>query len=93
MMGKVPNQQSIDIQPIPFQNTLSTYDPENDQIENIEKNLVSLQPISPLHYVVYPILEAKPPTTFNWLIYSIHRITVERLHLDMILSSSFEKPY
>ena len=48
MMKKGPNQQFVDIRPIPFQN----YDPINAQIENTGKSLVLLQPISPLHYVV-----------------------------------------
>ena len=64
MTKKVPNQQSVEIRPIPFHN----HDLINYQIENTGKSLVALQPTSLLHSVVYPISESNPPTPFNLLI-------------------------
>ena len=47
-MAKGPKQQSVEIQPIPFNN----YDPINDQLETTDNILVGLQPKSPLHSVL-----------------------------------------
>ena len=44
------------------------YDPLNYQPENTDKILVVLQPKSPLHSVVYPILEANSSTPLHLLI-------------------------
>ena len=65
-MDKVPNQKSIEIQPIPFQN----YDPINSQLEHTGKIVVVLKtkPKTPLHYVVYPISGANSSTPFNLFI-------------------------
>ena len=51
-MDKGTNQKSGNIRLTPFHND----DPINDQIEITVKILVSLQPKSPLHFVVYPVL-------------------------------------
>ena len=64
MMEKGPNHISVEILPIPFHN----YDPINVQPDNTGKISVALQHTSPLHYVVYPISEAKLSTPFNLLI-------------------------
>ena len=53
-MEKVPKQQSVEIQPTPFQD----YGPINTRLENTGKLLGALQPKYPLHYVVYQISES-----------------------------------
>ena len=63
-MEKSQKQQYVEIRYIPFQND----DPINAQLENTGKILVALQPKYPLHYVVYPILEANSSTPFHLLI-------------------------
>ena len=55
MMEKQSKQQSIVIRPVNFQND----DPIIDQINNIGKCLVALQPKSSLHSIVYPVSNPK----------------------------------
>ena len=64
MMDKGPKQHPVDIWPTPFHN----YDPINAHLDNTSKITVELQPKSPLHSIVYPILEANSEITFNFLI-------------------------
>ena len=54
IMDRGRNQQSVEIQHIPFQD----YDNINAQLENTGKVLVVLQSKHPLHSIVYPISEA-----------------------------------
>ena len=61
MTEKGPKQKFVEIFPIPFHNN----DPINDQLENIGKFLVALQPKYPLHSVVYTTSEANSWTPFN----------------------------
>ena len=58
-----PNQQSVEIWPIAFQND----DPINSQLENTGKNAGALQPTYPLHYFVYPISEENSSNPCNLL--------------------------
>ena len=51
IMEKVPNQQYVEIRPIPFHNE----NPINYQLDNTGNVLVVLQPTSPWHHIVYPI--------------------------------------
>ena len=53
-MDKVPQQQSVDIWPIPFQN----YNTISDQHGITGKSFAAFQPKYPLQYVVYPISES-----------------------------------
>ena len=64
IMDKVPKQKFVEIRSTPFQND----DPTRAQLDNTGKSVVALQPKSPLHYVVYAIIEANSSTTFNLLI-------------------------
>ena len=64
MNEKVPMHQSVDVWPASFQND----DTINARLNNIHKMLIALQPKYPLHFVVYPILEANLSTPSNFLI-------------------------
>ena len=61
IVDKVPRQIYWD-SAIQFHNN----DPINDQLDNTGKISVALQPVSSLHFVVYPISEAKPSTPFTF---------------------------
>ena len=60
MMMKGPNQQSVEIFPLPFHNDHRI----NDQLDNTGKILCALQPTSQLNSVVYLILEANSSIPF-----------------------------